>query len=322
VIILMENDSDASTACTPTPSVCRTPTAPRKAKLQLKNVSSDQTKNKLAWKWTKGAATPKADFGDPLQTDGYTLCLYEDGTFVQSFSVPAGGVCSDTGRACWRDIGKGFSYIDPELTPDGVQSVKLIEGLVDGKASASLKGKGTRLGLPDLSQLTGVVDVQLQKTTGGPCWGATFSPPHKKNDGTSLKAFSDAATTTTTTTSTTTTTLAPLWSAIHSQVIQPRCSVCHGAQGGLGGLDDCDTGHANLVNVPSTELTTMDRVEPGDPGNSWLMHKLDGTQDWFDPMCESMFCGSQMPLAPPPLSESVRDSIRTWITNGALNDCP
>jgi hypothetical protein len=35
-----------------------------------------------------------------------------------------------------------------------------------------------------------------------------------------------------------------------------------------------------------------------------------------------MFCGQQMPLGGPFLSTDVRDSIRTWITNGAANDCP
>jgi len=35
-----------------------------------------------------------------------------------------------------------------------------------------------------------------------------------------------------------------------------------------------------------------------------------------------MFCGSQMPLGGWLLAQSVRDAIRTWITNEAMNDCP
>jgi len=35
-----------------------------------------------------------------------------------------------------------------------------------------------------------------------------------------------------------------------------------------------------------------------------------------------MFCGSQMPLGGSFLAQSVRDAIRTWITNEAMNDCP
>jgi hypothetical protein len=29
-----------------------------------------------------------------------------------------------------------------------------------------------------------------------------------------------------------------------------------------------------------------------------------------------------MPLGGQPLSQEVRDAIRTWISNGAVNDCP
>jgi hypothetical protein len=63
----------------------------------------------------------------------------------------------------------------------------------------------------------------------------------------------------------------------------------------------------------------MDRVEPFDSTLSWLMHKLDGTQGGFS--CPST-CGVQMPAGGMPLSQSVRDSIRTWIDNGAVDDCP
>ena len=89
----------------------------------------------------------------------------------------------------------------------------------------------------------------------------------------------------------------------------------------LGGFTNCGTAHTSLVNVPSTELTTMDRVEPGDPTDSWLMHKLDGTQGTFTGQCTTT-CGSSMPFGSPLLPLSTRDAIRTWITNGALNDCP
>lgn len=47
-----------------------------------------------------------------------------------------------------------------------------------------------------------------------------------------------------------------------------------------------------------------------------------GAQGTFPAQCQSMLCGSQMPLSGGPLDQSVRDAIRTWITNGAVNDCP
>jgi len=103
------------------------------------------------------------------------------------------------------------------------------------------------------------------------------------------------------------------------------CTGCHGGAGGLGGLgglDGCRSGHASLVGVPSIELRRMNRVEPGKPDTSWLMHKLDGTHENFDTQCEGGSCGSSMPLGQPRLSQGLRDTIRVWIAEGAVNDCP
>jgi hypothetical protein len=77
-----------------------------------------------------------------------------------------------------------------------------------------------------------------------------------------------------------------------------------------------------MVGVPSTQLPSMRRVEPGNPDRSWLMRKLDGTQGRFDAQCVDGFCGSAMPPGPIGLSAAERDAIRTWIRNGAANDCP
>ena len=116
--------------------------------------------------------------------------------------------------------------------------------------------------------------------------------------------------------------LPPSWAAIQGQVIGPVCGGCHGGAGGLAGLDSCNSGWTSLVGVSSTELPTMHRVEPGDPATSWLIQKLDGTQAGFTAGCVGGSCGAQMPLGQSPLSPAVRDVIRTWIANGAANDCP
>jgi hypothetical protein len=318
-IVLMENGGTPGDPpdCNPTPEACRIPIVAGKSKLQLKHASPGDG-DKLGWKWL-GAATMKDEFGNPLGSDDYALCLYEDGALIKTFSIPAGQLCA--GKPCWHESAKGFSYADGDLTPHGVRTLKLAEG-TEGRAKITLKGRGANLGLPDVGQLTGVLDVQIRKTSGGPCWGATFTPPFKKNDGTTLKAISDTPLTVTTTTSTTSTTLAPIWSAIHANVIGPMCGGCHGGSGGLSGLGNCNTAHANLVNVASVRLPTMDRVEPGDPATSFFMHKLDGTQNMFDAQCLGGSCQSRMPLGGPYLDQGVLDAIRTWIMDGALNDCP
>jgi hypothetical protein len=101
----------------------------------------------------------------------------------------AGGVRG--GDLCWKDSATQYTYSHKALVPDGKLKLKLKEGLVNGTAKILLKGKGTGVVLPDLSQLTGTVDVQLQKTSGLPCWGATYTAPFLKNDGVTFKAKSD-----------------------------------------------------------------------------------------------------------------------------------
>src|SRR5262245_21126296 len=72
---------DPSCAPTPLPG-CHQPRAEKKAKLILKR--KDGEHDKLVWKWSKGEATTLADFGDPVHSTTYTLCVYD-----QSGGVPA-----------------------------------------------------------------------------------------------------------------------------------------------------------------------------------------------------------------------------------------
>ena len=58
----------------------------------------------------------------------------------------------------------------------------LKDGLVDGTASIIVKAKGAKIPLPDLGALTGPVVVQLQRSGGAPCFGATYSAPFRRHD--------------------------------------------------------------------------------------------------------------------------------------------
>lgn len=102
-------------------------------------------------------------------------------------------------------------------------------------------------------------------------------------------------------------------------ILAANCAsrTCHGNggdQGGLADLDDYDLAYSHLVNAPSTGVSGMDRVEPFDASNSYLMHKLDGTQTSVGGS------GSQMPLLGSPLSITERNGIRAWITAGATKN--
>lgn len=65
-----------------------------------------------------------------------------------------------------------------------------------------------------------------------------------------------------------------------------------------------------LVGIASSEESSIPRVAPGDPNNSYLIHKLEG----------SASVGAQMPLNAPPLEQASIDIIRQWITDGAIDD--
>jgi hypothetical protein len=175
-------------SCAAAPLACRTGES-GKGLLWINDRSPLTSKNKLKWKFTKGAATTKAEYGNPLaMTDDYALCIYNAGTLVHTIDIPGGGQCG--GNPCWKESTTQFSYADKALVPDGKLQLKLREGLVNGATKIFLKGKGSGVPLPDLSLLTGTVDVQLQKSTGLPCWGATYSTP-LENNGTTYKAKSD-----------------------------------------------------------------------------------------------------------------------------------
>ena len=71
---------------------------------------------------------------------------------------------------------------------------------------------------------------------------------------------------------------------------------------------------SNVVNVASNELPTMDRVEPGQPDSSYLVHKIQGTH------LQVGGSGDRMPLARSPLSQAEIDVIRAWIQAGAMSN--
>jgi hypothetical protein len=177
-------------ACGAAPaSGCRLPLVAGKATFQVTDKSPD-TKDRLQWKWQKGAATALADFGDPLATTGYGLCVYDGtGALVSSAAIPPGGTCNaKSPRPCWRASRSGFRYVDRDTTPAGVQQLTLRAGAA-GKAQIGLKAKGPLLDTPDLPIASLPIRVQLVNGAGQ-CWEATYSTTLRNQDD-RLKAKSD-----------------------------------------------------------------------------------------------------------------------------------
>jgi hypothetical protein len=99
------------------------------------------------------------------------------------------------------------------------------------------------------------------------------------------------------------------FASIQDNVFTPICVACHaGATAPLGLRLDAANSYALLVGVPSVQEPSLQRVAPGDPNNSYLIRKLEGTAA----------TGGRMPLNGTPLSQADINVIRQWITDGAL----
>jgi hypothetical protein len=98
---------------------------------------------------------------------------------------------------------------------------------------------------------------------------------------------------------------------LQTNVFGPRCSGCHTGGGtalpGSMNLSSAQNTFAALVNVASIEVPALQRVKPGDPDNSFVIHKIEGTQT----------VGQRMPAGGPFLDQATIDQVRAWITAGA-----
>ena len=171
------------------------------------------------------------------------------------------------------------------------------------------------------------VGTALALDCAGPCGSTTTTQPSTT---TSTSTTSTTATTTlvssstttlpsptTTLTSTTTTTIArpATWSNVLPIFQASGCDnqACHGrspGSGKLGLISDFEAGYNELLNetVQCSGSAFVNRVTPGAPAESFLVAKLEGTQD----------CGNQMPLSSSDrVSPSDINLIRAWILDGA-----
>jgi hypothetical protein len=141
--------------------------------------------DKLQWKWVKGESNAWT-FGNPDTDTDYSLCLYETVAgspmlVMDPLVVPAGGTCLSggaDGTNCWKRRGnppgsKGFKYRDRDLTPDGIEQLRMKPG-GGVKGKIAIKGKGANLDMPALGFALPVT-VQLQ-AEDGQCWEARYFP--------------------------------------------------------------------------------------------------------------------------------------------------
>ncbi len=135
-------------------------------------------KDRLSWKWNKGAASSLADFANPVSgSAAYHICVYDSSITTQpllDLSVDPGGTCGS--KPCWKTQStKGFAYRNRAGSSDGIAAMKLKAG-VTGAAKVQVKATGAAVGLPTLP-LTMPVTVQLLIDDGmaTQCWQTTYT---------------------------------------------------------------------------------------------------------------------------------------------------
>jgi methionine-rich copper-binding protein CopC len=104
-------------------------------------------------------------------------------------------------------------------------------------------------------------------------------------------------------------TLTADFQSIQDHVFTPICTVCHAGANAPQGLRlDSANSYDLLVGVRSNEVSSLQRVRPGDPDHSYIIQKLEG----------HAAVGARMPFGGPYLDQATIDVIRQWITDGAL----
>ena len=174
-----EAQDQCVTACLPAPQSCR---AAERSMLQVKDKLFDGD-DRLTWKWSRGAATSQAEFGDPTATADYLFCVYAGTTsaLVGQSIVPAN---STTWSAV---LDTGYKFIDQSTLAGGIAKV-LLKGSTTNKSKILVKGTGFYL--PDLPlALDEPITVQLMNGDNQICWGATYAGAAiVRNDDVRLKA--------------------------------------------------------------------------------------------------------------------------------------
>ena len=106
----------------------------------------------------------------------------------------------------------------------------------------------------------------------------------------------------------------PTLSQIQTRIFDTNCALsgCHAGGTPQLGLDlSAGSSFSNIVNVASVEQSSLMRIAPGDPENSYLLQKIRGDMG---------ISGARMPLGRSALSDEDIELVRQWIADGAMDN--
>jgi hypothetical protein len=104
----------------------------------------------------------------------------------------------------------------------------------------------------------------------------------------------------------------PSFSTDIQPIFNNSCALggCHNSTAEAGLVLTQGVAYANIVNVASTQVPTLMRVDPSDAPNSYLVKKIEGSQS----------VGVRMPKDRSALSSVSIQNIKNWVNRGAKNN--
>jgi hypothetical protein len=100
---------------------------------------------------------------------------------------------------------------------------------------------------------------------------------------------------------------------IQEQIFNNSCAIsnCHTGSIPQANLNlSAGQSYSSLVNVPSQQMPSLQRVEPGNSADSYIIKKLEGNG----------ISGERMPFNQSPLPDNLINKIKVWIDDGAPNN--
>lgn len=163
----------AGAACTPAPAAgCKQPFAAGKSSLKFVQTGRTDPDDIYTWRWNFGSQTDIGDFGYPMASTGYALCIYD--ASVRPQPVVGNEAAAGSG---WSSVKNGWLF---DVRGDKPLRRLVLKAGGDGKAHILAHGDSDTVAqiLPFIAPVV----VQLQNDDGT-CWETTLPTPTQDDEG-------------------------------------------------------------------------------------------------------------------------------------------